>query len=77
MRTTVTVDEALVRELVEVTGAGTKTAAVRLAVVEQIRLARLRRLADLLGTVEVDDDALAHGDRLDAARAARLDEGRS
>lgn len=72
MRTTVTVDESLVHELVAVTGARTKTAAVRQALIEQIRLAKLRRLADLLGTVDVDDAALADGDRLDLSRAASV-----
>ena len=73
MRTTVTVDEALVRELVDVTGLRTKTAAVRQAVIEQIRLAKLRRLADLLGSVDVDEAALVDGAQRDLERSTLLD----
>ena len=44
MRTTVTLDEALVRELLEFSKTNTKTAAVALAVKEQIRREKLKRL---------------------------------
>lgn len=72
MRSTVTVDEAQVAELVALTGARSKTAAVKLALGEQIRLAKLRRLSDLLGHVEVDEAALDSGDAADLARTMRL-----
>ena len=55
MRTTVTLDESLVRELVKFSNAKTKTAAVALAVKEQIRRAKLKKLAGFLGTVDVDE----------------------
>ena len=51
MRTTVTLDEKLVKELMKFTDAKTKTAAVAIAVKDQIRRAKLKKLADFLGTV--------------------------
>ncbi|MEZ4602052.1 MAG: type II toxin-antitoxin system VapB family antitoxin [Desulfobacterales bacterium] len=42
MRTTVTLDEHMVRELVKISNAKSKTAAVAMAVKEQIRLAKLK-----------------------------------
>ena len=58
MRTTVTLDEALVRELLEFSKANTKTAAVALAVREQIRREKLKRLAGLLGNVDIDEKGI-------------------
>jgi hypothetical protein len=58
MRTTVTLDAKLVKELVEFTDAKTKTAAVTIAVKEQIRRAKLKKLADFLGTVAIDEKAI-------------------
>ena len=58
MRTTVTLDEKLVRELVKVTNVKTKTSAVALAVKEHIRRVKLKKLAALLGTVDVDEKPL-------------------
>ena len=72
MRTTVTVDEALVRDLVELTGARSKSAAVRRALVEQIRVERLRRLAGMLGSVSFDESTLGSAEAADLARAARV-----
>jgi len=72
MRSTVTVEEPLVAELVALTGARSKTAAVKRALEEQIRLAKLRRLSDLLGHVEVDEAALTSGDAADLARSTSL-----
>ncbi|MDL1959290.1 MAG: type II toxin-antitoxin system VapB family antitoxin [Deltaproteobacteria bacterium] len=60
MRTTVTLDEAMVRELLEFSKTNTKTAAVALAVKEQIRREKLKRLAGLLGKVDIDEKAI-HG----------------
>lgn len=73
MRTTVTLDENLVRELVEISGAKTKTAAVAAAVREQVRRAKLERLAGLLGTVDVDAEAIEAGDDADLRRTELLD----
>ena len=72
MRTTVTLDEKLVKELVEFTDAKTKPAAVALAVKEQIRRAKLKKLADLLGTVAIDEKAIKESNRADMKRAKWL-----
>ncbi len=74
MRTTVTLDEDLVRELVELSHAKTKTAAVALAIKEQIRRAKLKRLAGLLGTVDVDQKAIEEGNKTDIRRVQWLKE---
>ena len=74
MRTTVTLDEKLVKELVEFTNAKTKTAAVAMAVKEQIRRAKLKKLADFLGTVVIDEKAVKEGNKADMKRAKWLEE---
>lgn len=74
MRTTVTLDENLVRELVKISGAKTKTAAVALAVKEQIRRAKLKKLAGLLGTVDVDEKTIKESNRADMKRAQWLEQ---
>ncbi|MEE8429619.1 MAG: type II toxin-antitoxin system VapB family antitoxin [Candidatus Desulfatibia sp.] len=74
MRTTVTLDEKLVRELVKFSGAKTKTAAVALAVKGQIRRAKLKKLAGLLGTVDVDEKAIKESNRADMKRAQWLED---
>ena len=75
MRTTVTLDENMVRELVRFSDAKTKTAAVSLAVKEQIRRAKLKKLAGLLGTVDVDEKAIKESNKADMKRAQWLKEG--
>ena len=74
MRTTVTLDEKLVKELVEFTDAKTKTAAVAIAVKEQIRRAKLKKLAKFLGTVAIDEKAMKESDEADMKRARWLEE---
>ncbi len=74
MRTTVTLDEKLVRELLKFSGAKTKTAAVALAVKDQIRRAKLKKLAGLLGTVDVDEKAIKESNRVDMKRAQWLED---
>ena len=74
MRTTVTLDENLVGELLSLTHAKTKTGAVTLAVKEHIRRAKLRKLAALPGTVDIDEKAVNEGDKADMRRAHRLEE---
>ncbi len=74
MRTTVTLDEKLVKELVKFTDAKTKTAAVAIAVKEQIRQAKLKKLAGLLGTVAVDEKAIKESNKADMKRAKWLEE---
>ena len=75
MRTNVTLDETLVRELLDLSGAKTKTAAVTAAVKEEIRRAKLKKLAGLLGRVRVDEKALQEGEKADRKRD-RLLEGK-
>ena len=74
MRTTVTLDENLVRELLKLSDAKTKTAAVAFAVQEQIRRAKLKKLASLLGTVTVDVKAINESNKADIRRAQWLGE---
>jgi hypothetical protein len=74
MRTTVTLDEKLVKELVEITNAKTKTAAVAIAVKEQIRRAKLKKLANFLGTVAIDERAIKESNMADMKRAKWLEE---
>lgn len=73
MRTNVTLDESLVAELLRLSGAKTKTAAVTAAVTEQIRRAKLRKLADLLGHVGVDNEAPGRQKKADSERDRLLD----
>jgi len=61
-KTTVTLDAKLVQKLVEISEAKTKTAAVAWAVREQVRREKLKRLAGLLGTVDVDAEVIRAGD---------------
>jgi Arc/MetJ family transcription regulator len=56
MRTTITVDDELFAELMELSGAETKTEAVRGAIEEYVRQRRKRRLIALRGDVDVDDN---------------------
>ena len=74
MRTTVTLDENLVRELLKFSNAKTKTSAVALAVKEQIRRAKLKKLAGLLGTVDVDENAIKESNQADMKRAQWLEQ---
>ena len=68
MRTSVTLDESLVRELRDLSGEKTKTAAVAAAVKEQIRRAKLKKLAGLLGRIDVDEEAIMKARRRDLDR---------
>ena len=74
MRTTVTLNEDLVRELVKYSDEKTKTAAVALAVKEQIRRAKLKKLSGLLGTINVDEKAIEESNEADMRRAQMLKE---
>ena len=56
MRTTINVDDHLFEELMRRTGARTKTAAVRIALEEYIRLMRVRELISLRGKVDIADN---------------------
>jgi hypothetical protein len=72
MRTTVTLDEELVRQIQALYGKGTKTAAVTKALHEHIRMARLGELADLLGTIKFNEEVLRTSDSADLERAVSL-----
>ena len=74
MRTTVTLNEDLVRELVKYSDEKTKTAAVALAVKEQIRRAKLKKLSGLLGTINIDKKAIEESNEADMRRAQMLKE---
>jgi Arc/MetJ family transcription regulator len=72
MRTTVTLDESLVNELMRFSMAKTKTSAVTQAVKDQIRKAKLQLLASLLGSIEVDEKAVDEANDTDLERARWL-----
>lgn len=74
MRTTITLDEALVRELMEFSGSKTKTEAVALAVKDKIRKAKLKQLSNLLGKVDIDEKAIKKSNEADMNRANWLEE---
>jgi hypothetical protein len=74
MRTTVTLNEDLVRELVKYSDEKTKTAAVALAVKEQIRRAKLKKLSGLLRTINIDEKAIEESNEADMRRAQMLKE---
>ena len=74
MRTTVTLDESLVKELLKYTDSKTKTAAVAQAVKEQIRREKLRKLSEILGQIDFDEEVHQEGNESDLKRAQWLDE---
>lgn len=74
MRTTVTLDETLVRELLKFSKKQTKTAAVTQAVKKQIRRAKLKQLASLLGTVDINEKAIEESNEADMKRVQWLEE---
>ena len=74
MRTTVTLDEEMVRELMEYCNAKSKTAAVASAIKDQIRRAKLKQLASLLGTVDLDENSFQESNEADMRRAQWLEE---
>ncbi|MEA3361213.1 MAG: type II toxin-antitoxin system VapB family antitoxin [Thermodesulfobacteriota bacterium] len=74
MRTTVTLDETLIRELMEFSDSKTKTEAVALAVKDQIRKTKLKQLSSFLGKVDIDEKAIKEGDEADIKRAQWLEE---
>lgn len=56
MRTTLSLDDRLIKELMEVTGAKTKTEAIHLAISELIRRKKVEGLLALEGKVHLDLD---------------------
>ena len=72
MRTTVTLDERLVHELMQYSKNKTKTSAVTQAVSEQIRRLKLNLLASRLGNIDFDKHTINAGDKADLNRAEWL-----
>ncbi len=56
MRTTLDIPEALIKESMTLTGAKTKSQAIKLALKEQIRSAKRKRLITRKGTIDLDID---------------------
>jgi len=56
MRTTMRLDDGLIRELLKVTGARTKTAAIHLAISEFLRRKKIEGLLALEGQIQLDLD---------------------
>lgn len=56
MRTTMNLDDRLMKELMTVTGARTKTEAIHLAISELIRRRKLEELKALSGKVRIADN---------------------
>ena len=56
MRTTLTLDDKLIQELMKLTGAKTKTEAIHLAISEFIRRKKIEGLLALEGKVHLDVD---------------------
>ncbi|MGH8556295.1 MAG: type II toxin-antitoxin system VapB family antitoxin [Methylococcales bacterium] len=56
MRTNIVLDETLVREAIELTGARTKRELIDLALRELIRSRRKKNLFDLAGKIQLIDD---------------------
>jgi hypothetical protein len=56
MRTTMSLDDGLIKELMDVTGARTKTEAIHLAISEFIRRKKLEGLLALEGKVHINLD---------------------
>jgi len=55
MRTTVTLDEQLVSEVMKVTSAKTKTKAVTIALKELVKRKKIEKLRSLLGSIDIDE----------------------
>ena len=56
MRTTMSLDDRLIKELMAITGAKTKIEAIHLAISEFVRRKKLEGLKDLSGKVHIDLD---------------------
>lgn len=56
MRTTVTIDDAIFAELMQLTRAKSRTEAIRLALTEWVRRQKIERLKALRGKVTIEGD---------------------
>lgn len=57
MRTSITLDEELVAEVMKVTPAKTKTRSVTIALKEYVKRKRIEKLRSLLGNVDIDEES--------------------
>jgi len=69
MRTTLTLDEKLVTEVMKVTSAKTKTKAVTIALEQFVRRKKIDALRSLLGTLDVDPEPFANLRELEIAES--------
>ncbi len=58
MRTSITLDEELVAEVMKVTPAKTKTRSVTIALKEYVKRKRIEKLRSLLGNVDIDEERI-------------------
>lgn len=56
MRTTIEIPEELLKEVMKITGATTKSQAVKLALEEKIALTKRKRLITMKGSIDLDLD---------------------
>jgi metal-responsive CopG/Arc/MetJ family transcriptional regulator len=78
MRTTMILDEHLIKELMEVTGAKSRTEAVQRAIAELIRRKKLEELKALSGKIRIADNwrALEAAELTEEAARGRRARGR-
>jgi hypothetical protein len=72
MRTTITMDDSLLRELSDACGEKAMSKAVTIAVKEYLRRNKLKKLSSMLGKVEFDVESSGSADALDLERANSL-----
>lgn len=54
MRTTIDIDEKLIKEVMDITHTRTKKEAINISLDEMVRTRRLKELADMVGNYEID-----------------------
>ena len=69
MRTTLTLDEQLVADVLKATDAKTKTRAVTIALEQFVRRKKIDALRALLGTVDIDPEPFARLRELEIAES--------
>lgn len=56
MRTTIDIPEELIKEVMKITGATTKSQAIKLALEEKIAVTKRKRLITMKGSIDLDLD---------------------
>lgn len=56
MRTTLNISDALIKELMDITGTKTKTRAIEEAIREYVRRRKIKKLKSLSGKIEITDN---------------------